>query len=301
VGEETELDKNLIEAIGDPLTHLVRNSIDHGLEGPDERLAAGKSEVGMLTISAFQEGGSIVIEVADDGRGLSREKILSKAVMQGLVSNDDSLTDDQVYNLCFQPGFSTAEKVTDLSGRGVGMDIVKQSIGSFGGAIKVTSRPGHGVSTRIRLPLTMAILEGQSMSVSGGVYIVPLTSILESIRPRQEDVHHVAQLGEVVTVRGEYLPVVRLHEVFGFEPTISNLWEGSLVLVEGDGRKVALFADELIGQGQIVIKSLESNYKKVFGIAGATILGDGRVALIIDVPGLIRGMTEEAGSHLAAA
>ncbi|MBV6457201.1 MAG: Chemotaxis protein CheA [Fimbriimonadaceae bacterium] len=301
VGEETELDKNLIEAIGDPLTHLVRNSIDHGLETPEERRSAGKPEAGVLSISAFHEGGNIVIEVADDGKGLNRDKILAKAIDRGLVSPDENLSDEHVYNLIFQPGFSTADKITDLSGRGVGMDIVKQAISAIGGTVKIVSSPGKGVSTRIRLPLTMAILEGQSMSVGDGVYIVPLTSILESIRPRQEDIHTVAQLGEVVTVRGEYLPVLRLHHAFGVAPVHQELWEGALVLIESDGRKVALFADELIGQGQVVIKSLETNYRKVDGIAGATILGDGRVALIVDVPGLTRGMNLGLGALQAAA
>lgn len=299
-GEETELDKNLIEAIGDPLTHLVRNSIDHGLETPDERKKAGKNPVGTLTISAFHEGGSIVIEVADDGRGLRRDKILSKAVERELVSSEDVLTDEQVYNLIFLPGFSTAEKVTDLSGRGVGMDIVKQAIAAIGGSIKVTSKPGEGVCTRIRLPLTMAILEGQSMSVGDNVYIIPLTSIVESIRPTQDDIHAAAHIGELVSVRGEFLPVVRLYQVFDQEPLITNPWEGSLVLVESEGRKVAIMADDLIGQGQVVIKSLETNYRKVEGIAGATILGDGRVALIIDVPGLLRGTHEHGTMHQAA-
>jgi two-component system chemotaxis sensor kinase CheA len=279
----------------------VRNSVDHGLETPEERLAAGKSAVGTLSISAFHEGGSIVIEVADDGKGLHREKILAKAIERNLICADDNLSDDQVYNLIFLPGFSTAEKVTDLSGRGVGMDIVKQAIAGIGGSIKVSSKPGQGVSTRIRLPLTMAILEGQSMSVGDNVYIVPLTSIIESIRPRQEDLHSAAQMGEVVAVRGEFLPVVRLYEVFTQEPKVTNPWEASLVLVESEGRKVAIMADDLIGQGQVVIKSLETNYRKVEGIAGATILGDGRVALIIDVPGLLRGTGGQSGMHQSAA
>jgi len=300
-GEETELDKSLIEAIGDPLTHLVRNSIDHGLETPEERKAAGKGPVGTLLISAFHEGGSFVIEVADDGRGLSRDRILAKAIERGVISSDDNLTDDQVYNLIFLPGFSTAQEVTDLSGRGVGMDIVKQAVHTIGGSIKVSSKPGEGVSTRIRLPLTMAILEGQSMTVGESVYIVPLTSIVESIRPRRQDLHHVANVGEVVTVRGEFLPVLRLYESFNIEPQVTDPWEGSLVLVESEGRKVALMADELIGQGQVVIKSLETNYRKVEGIAGATILGDGRVALIIDVSGLIRDMGCKGGAHQSAA
>lgn len=300
-GEETELDKSLIEAIGDPLTHLVRNSIDHGLELPEARTAAGKSPVGTLSINACHEGGSIVIEVADDGQGLSREKILAKAIKQGVISAEDSPTDDQIYNLIFLPGFSTAEKVTDLSGRGVGMDIVKQAVSAIGGSIKVNSRPGEGVSTRIRLPLTMAILEGQSMTVGDCVYIVPLTSIVESLRPREEDVHDVAQLGEVVTVRGEFIPITRLYKVFNLQPQATNPWEASLVLVESEGHKVALMADDLIGQGQVVIKSLETNYRKVEGIAGATILGDGRVALIIDVPGLLRARGAGGGANQQAA
>ena len=300
-GEETELDKNLIEAIGDPLTHLVRNSIDHGLETPEEREEVGKPRVGILSIGAFHEGGSIVIEVADDGKGLNREKILAKAIDRGLLSSEENVTDEQIYNLIFHPGFSTADQVTDLSGRGVGMDIVKQAITSIGGSIKVTSKPGEGVTTRIRLPLTMAILEGQSMAVGDGVYIVPLTSIVESIRPREEDLHTVAQLGEVVTVRGEYLPVVRLYEVFNLEPRVINPWDASLVLVESDGKKVAIMADDLIGQGQVVIKSLETNYRKVEGIAGATILGDGRVALIVDVPGLLRDIVGSSGAQQLAA
>jgi len=288
-GEETELDKNLIEAIGDPLTHLVRNSIDHGLEPAEERLNAGKPGVGVLSLSAYHEGGSITIEVADDGRGLNVERILAKAIDRGLVSADDNLTDEQIYQLIFQPGFSTAEQVTDLSGRGVGMDIVNQAIAAIGGSVKVTSVPGKGCSTRIRLPLTMAILEGQSMAVADNVYIIPLTSIIECIRPRQEDVHDIAQTGEVVRVREEFLPVLRMHRAFGVEPKISEPWDGSMVLVECEGRKIAILVDELLGQSQVVIKSLETNYQKVEGIAGATILGDGRVALIIDVPGLVRG------------
>ncbi len=300
-GEETELDKNLIEALGDPLTHLVRNSIDHGLETPEDRLDRGKSETGTLTISAVHEGGNILVEVSDDGKGLSVEKIRAKALERGLISADEDLTEEQVYNLIFLPGFSTAEAVTDLSGRGVGMDIVRQKINSIGGSVKVSSIPGKGTTTRIRLPLTMAILEGQSIKVGDGVFIVPLTSILESLRPKQQDVHHVAQLGEVVSVRGEYLPVLRLHQEFRIEPKAAEPWTGSLVLVESEGKRVALMADELLGQGQIVIKSLESNYRKVDGIAGATILGDGRVALILDVPGLIRGIEETSSSRVAAA
>ena len=295
-GEETELDKSVIEAIADPLTHLVRNSVDHGMETPEERRRLGKPETGVVALHAFHEGGNIVIEVSDDGRGLNRDKILTKALERGLISEGDLLTDDAVNNLIFHPGFSTAEKVTDVSGRGVGMDIVKQSAQALGGSITLSTVAGAGTRFRIRLPLTMAILEGLSLSVGAEVYILPLTSIVESIRPKPGDVRVVAGRSEVVLARGEVLPILRLYQVFGAEPRITEPTQGLLVIVENDGRKVALLVDELIGQSQVVIKSLESNYRKVEGIAGATILGDGRVALILDIPGLIRGA---AGGGLA--
>jgi two-component system chemotaxis sensor kinase CheA len=301
VGEETELDKNLIEAIGDPLTHLVRNSVDHGLETPEDRRAAGKSETGNLTVSAYHEGGGIIVEVTDDGRGLSREKILKKARERGLPGIDDNMSDEAVNQLIFQPGFSTAAAITDVSGRGVGMDIVKQSITRIGGSIRIFTVPGQGTTMRMRMPLTMAIVEGQTMAVGEDVYIVPLTSIVESLRPQEQDLHCVTEAGEIVIVRGEIIPVLRLYRQFGIEPRITEPWNGSLVVVENDGKKVALFADELLGQGQVVIKSLEANYRKVHGITGATILGDGRVALILDVPALIRGNEEEREPHLKVA
>ena len=289
-GEETELDKSVIEAIADPLTHLVRNSVDHGMETPDERRQAGKPETGLVALHAFHEGGNIVIEVSDDGRGLNRDKILRKAAERGLISEGDTtMPEDAVNNLIFHPGFSTAEKVTDVSGRGVGMDIVKQSVQGLGGSITLSTTPGAGTRFRIRLPLTMAILEGLSLSVGSEVYILPLTSIVESIRPKPGDVRVVAGRAEVVLVRGEVLPILRLYQMFGADPLVTEPTQALLVIVEYDGRKVALLVDELIGQSQVVIKSLESNYRKVEGIAGATILGDGRVALILDIPGLIRG------------
>lgn len=288
-GEETELDKSVIEAIGDPLTHLVRNAADHGLELPDERRAAGKPETGTITLHAFHEGGNIVIEVTDDGRGLNRERILRKATERGLLTENDSVPADEIlYNFIFHPGFSTAAAVTDLSGRGVGMDIVKQAVVSLGGTITLNSTPGAGTRFRIRLPLTMAILEGLSLSVGQEVYILPLTSIVESIRPKAGEVRVVAGATEVALVRGEVLPILRVHQVFGVETFVTDPTQGVLVIVENDDRKVALLVDELIGQSQVVIKSLETNYRKVDGIAGATILGDGRVALIVDVPGLLR-------------
>ncbi len=288
VGEDTELDKTVIEVVTDPLTHLVRNSIDHALETPEERRAAGKPEMGTITLNAFHEGGNIVIEVSDDGRGLNRERILQKAIDRGLISeNDAPPADDILYNYIFHPGFSTAKEVTDLSGRGVGMDIVKRAVQALGGSISLNTVPGKGTRFRIKLPLTMAILEGLSLSVGEEVYILPLTSIVESIRPKLGDVRLVAGQGEIVLMRGEVLPILRLYQVFGSTAQFTDPTKALLVIVENDGRKVALLVDELIGQSQVVIKSLETNYRKVNGIAGATILGDGRVALILDVPGLI--------------
>jgi two-component system chemotaxis sensor kinase CheA len=298
-GEDTELDKTLIEAIADPLTHLVRNSIDHGLECRQDRLEAGKPETGQVRLRALQEGGNIVIEVADDGRGLDREKILAKARDRGLISgNDQDLTDEQVFACIFEPGFSTAAKVTDVSGRGVGMDIVRQSLRAVNGSIGLTSAAGKGTTFRMRLPLTMAILEGLSLAVGDEVYVLPLTSIVESIQPTEQDVHMLPGEREVVRVRGEVLPLVRLYEQFGAVPRITEPSKGLLVIVENDGRRVALLVDELIGQSQVVIKSIETNHQKVDGIAGATILGDGRVALILDVPQLLR---VHEGSRVVAA
>ncbi len=299
-GEETELDKGVIEAIADPLTHLVRNSIDHGLETPEERRAAGKPEIGLVSLHAFHEGGSIVIEVCDDGKGLSRERILKKAIERGWVTESDTPSDETVNNFIFQPGFSTAAQVTDLSGRGVGMDIVKKSVQALGGSITLTSTPGEGTRFRIRLPLTMAILEGLSMAVGDETYIVPLTSIVESIQPKASDVRRIVGRQEVVTVRESVLPILRLYELFQTPPRVTDPAQGLLVIVENDGRKAAILVDELIGQSQVVIKSLEANYQKVAGIAGATILGNGRVALILDIPGLLRDSQQDSAFSLAA-
>ncbi|HLK56843.1 MAG TPA: chemotaxis protein CheA [Chthonomonadaceae bacterium] len=301
-GEETELDKTVIEAVADPLTHLVRNSADHGLETPEARRKAGKPEVGTIALNAFHEGGNIVIEISDDGRGLDRDRIYAKALERGLLSESDPVpSDEALYNYIFHPGFSTAAKVTDLSGRGVGMDIVRQAVQALGGSISLSSTPGLGTRFRIRLPLTMAILEGLSLSVGGEVYILPLTSIVESIRPKTGDVRLIAGQMEVAQVRGEILPILRLYQVFGAEPILTDPTQALLVIVENDGRKVALLVDELIGQSQVVIKSLETNYRKVDAIAGATILGDGRVALIVDVPGLVRGILSGSNSFSLAA
>ncbi|MGI4791608.1 MAG: chemotaxis protein CheA [Janthinobacterium lividum] len=301
-GEDTELDKGLTEAIADPLTHLVRNSVDHGLETPEERRAAGKPECGTVSLHAVHEGGSIMIEVTDDGRGLNRNRILAKAVERGWVAEDETPSDETIDNFIFQPGFSTAAAVTDLSGRGVGMDIVKQAVQALGGSISLNSTPGQGTRFRIRLPLTMAILEGLSLSVGGEIYILPLTSIIESIQPKTGDIRQVAGFGEIVLVRGEVLPILRLYQAFSIpDGCVTDPTRGLLVIVENEGRKVALLVDKLIGQNQVVIKSLETNYQKVSGVAGATILGNGRVALILDVPALTRGVQADNRGYAAAA
>ncbi|MCK4951458.1 MAG: chemotaxis protein CheA [Gammaproteobacteria bacterium] len=288
IGEQTELDKTVIEKIGDPLVHLVRNSLDHGIETPEERVAAGKPEMGTLTLNAYHKGGNIIIEVQDDGRGLNTEKILAKAREKGLVEPDAQLTTSQIHNLIFLPGFSTADVVSDVSGRGVGMDVVRRNIQSLGGTVDILSETGKGSTITVRLPLTLAILDGQTVAVGNEVYIVPLVSIIESMQVKADMVGYVAGKGEVFSLRDEYLPVIRMYEIFGAEARTTEITEGLLVVVEGDGKKVGLFVDELQGQQQVVIKSLEANYKKIEGISGATILGDGSVALILDVPGLMR-------------
>jgi two-component system chemotaxis sensor kinase CheA len=289
IGENTEVDKTVIEKIGDPLVHLVRNSLDHGLEMPEERVAAGKPETGIVQLSACHKGGNIVIEIRDDGRGLNRDRILSKAIENGLINEDHGLTTREIYELIFMPGFSTADVVSDVSGRGVGMDVVRRNINELGGGIEIESTPGKGSAIIIRLPLTLAILDGQTIVVGEETYIVPLVSIVESIQVSGEQINRVAGRGETFKLRDEYLPVVRLHEVFDIaDPKAKELNEGLLVVVEGEGRNCGLFVDDLLGQQQVVIKSLESNYGKVDGISGATILGDGSVALILDIQGLMR-------------
>ncbi len=287
-GEGTELDKTLIENITDPLVHLVRNSVDHGIEPMQERIAAGKSPVGHVYLNAFHRGGNIVIEVKDDGRGLNRDKILKKAIDRGIVAADANLPDDQIYALIFHAGFSTADVVSDVSGRGVGMDVVRRNIQSLGGSVEIASQWGHGSTMTVRLPLTLAILDGQSVSVGQETYIVPLVSIIESIQVKVGMVNKMAGQGETFILRGAYLPIIRLGELFGIETRAKKLEEGLLVVVEGEGKLVGLFVDDLLGQQQVVIKSLETNYQRVDGISGATILGDGSVALILDIPSLIR-------------
>jgi len=286
-GKSTELDKGLIERIIDPLTHLVRNSLDHGIESPEARVAAGKDAVGQLLLSAAHQGGNIVIEVSDDGQGLNRDKILKKARERGLPVSDN-MTDDEINQLIFAPGFSTADQVTDVSGRGVGMDVVKQNIQSMGGYVEIQSQQGKGTTIRIVLPLTLAILDGMSVKTGDEVFILPLSCVAESLQPRPEDIKAVPGGGRLLKVRNEYLTLVPLYERFRITPSIADPSEGIVVILDSEGKKIALQIDELVGQQQVVVKNLETNYRKVSGISGATILGDGSVALIIDVSALMR-------------
>jgi two-component system chemotaxis sensor kinase CheA len=286
-GEETELDKTVIERISDPLTHLVRNAVDHGIESPADRVARGKPEAGHLTLAAYQQGGNIFIEIREDGQGLDRDRILAKALELGLVTPGESLTDEQIHALIFRPGFSTAREVTGVSGRGVGMDVVRRNVEALGGAIAIHSVRGQGTTFRIKLPLTLAILEGQLLRVGREVYVLPLVSITESVRPTRDMIAPVLSRAEAFIMRGEVLPLLRLHRVFQVPGAEEEPTRGLTVVVETDGRRAALLVDELLGQQQVVIKSLEVNFEKIDGVSGATILGDGRVALILDVPGLV--------------
>lgn len=286
IGEGTELDKGLIEKITDPLTHLIRNSLDHGIESPEKRVALGKPAQGTITLRASHQGGSIVIEVSDDGAGLNRERILSKACERGLPVSE-TMSDQEVWMLIFEAGFSTTEIVTDVSGRGVGMDVVKRNIHALGGRVEIDSSLGQGTKISIRLPLTLAILDGLSVAVGDQLFVVPLTYITESLKPQAADIRTVRGLGRVVQVRGEYLPVIALHEVLGLQPAMTQIHDGILIILDAEGSKVAMLVDTLAGQHQFVIKSLESNYRRVQGVSGATIMGDGRVALILDAAALV--------------
>ena len=297
VGEGTELDRGLIEKIADPLTHLVRNSLDHGIESPEKRVAAGKPAKGTITLQASHQGGNIIIQVIDDGGGLNREKILAKAKERGLPVKDD-ISDQDVWLLIFEAGFSTADVVTDVSGRGVGMDVVKRNIHGMGGRIEIDSAFGVGTRISVRLPLTLAILDGMSVAVGDEIFIIPLTFITESLQPVTDDIKTVSGQGTVVQVRGEYLPVLPLYQVFNIKPNVYEVERGILVILESEGGKTALFVDALVGQHQVVIKSLESNYRKVQGVSGATIMGDGKVALILDVS-VLAGMSRHPSQAVA--
>lgn len=289
-GEQTELDKTVMEKIGDPLVHLVRNAIDHGIELPEDREKVGKSPTGKITLNAYHQGGNVVIEIIDDGKGLHAEKILEKAIDKGLVTEKEGqqMAPEQIYELIFYPGFSTASEVSDLSGRGVGMDVVKRNINELNGSVEVRSAPGEGSTFTIRLPLTLAILDGQLVRVGTDTYIFPLVSIVESLQSRSELVSQVAGGCDVFQLRNEYVPIIRLFEIFTIEPDSQSLDDSLLVVVECDGEKVGIVVDELLGQQQVVIKSLEQNYHRVEGVSGATILGDGTVALILDIPGIVK-------------
>lgn len=299
IGATTELDKGLIERIIDPLTHLVRNSVDHGIETPAKRRAAGKDEQGKLTLAASHKGGSIVIEVTDDGAGLNRDKLLAKAASSGLPVSEN-MSDADVFALIFAPGFSTAEVVTDVSGRGVGMDVVKRNISAMGGTVEIRSALGFGTTISIALPLTLAILDGMSVALGENTYVIPLNLIVETMQPKMEDIKTVTNEGLMVHVRGEYLPIIPLYSLFKQDTEITHPTEGVLVIIEAEGKKSALFVDTLVGQQQVVIKSLETNFKKIQGVSGATIMGDGSVALILDIPAITK-MGQHKHTHTQGA
>ena len=283
-GEMTEIDKTVIEQLNDPLTHMIRNALDHGIEGPDERAAAGKPRQGTIHLSAAQRSGRIVIEVSDDGRGLNREKVLAKAQDRGLVAPGANLSDEEIDNLIFLPAFSTADVVSNISGRGVGMDVVKRNVQALGGRISVQSRFGHGSKFTLSLPLTLAVVDGMVVSVGKETFILPLTAIIESLRPQPNDIHPVVGRGDVLALRGEYLPLTYLHRCFSIDTAVTDPCKGIVIVVQRDGAGlIGVVVDELLGQQQVVVKSLETNYDAVDGISGATILGNGRVALILDV------------------
>lgn len=288
-GETTELDKTVLEKIGDPLMHLVRNALDHGIETPEVRVAAGKSEKGLISINAYHQGGNIIIEISDDGAGLNPEKIINKARESGLLDKNEELSEAQIQHLIFRPGFSTAAKVSDVSGRGVGMDVVRRNMTDLGGTVEVTSTVGKGSVFTIRLPLTVAILEGQMVSVADQVFIIPLLSIVESIQVNEKEINAVANESELYPYRDEYISVIRLREIFNIRSDDDEEERISLlVVIDIGGRRIGLYVDDVVGQQQVVIKSLDKNYRQVPGIAGATVLGDGAVALIIDVLGLVQ-------------
>jgi len=282
-GEGTELDKSVIESIGDALMHIVRNSVDHGLESPAERINAGKPETGAIHVQASQKGGSVVITIEDDGNGLNRNLILNKAIEKGLVGDDADLTDEQIDNLIFIPGFSTASQVTGVSGRGVGMDVVRTRISELGGHVEVTNNPGSGTKLTLRLPLTLAIMDGLCVKVGSQVYIIPLLSVIESLSVPEHEISRPAGGSELVPFHSEYLPFLKLYELFNLSSAIKTTTDGIIIIVESENKKIGLLVDEIVGQQQVVVKSLETHYKRVEGVATATILGDGEVALILDI------------------
>jgi len=294
LGESTELDKTVMEKIGDPMVHLVRNALDHGIETPEQRLEAGKPETGTLTLNAYHKGGSIVIEITDDGAGVNKERVLNKARANGLVGENEVLSDDAINDLIFNPGLSTAETLSDVSGRGVGMDVVRKNIKSLGGSVRVDSVEGKGSVFTIQLPLTLAILDGQLVKVAEETFVVPLVSIIESIQVKAENLNGIAGKADLYKLRDEYIPVIRADHVFGMSNSQASLNDRLMVVVEGDGKKAGIIVDDLLAQQQVVIKSLETNYQRVDGLSGATILGDGTVALILDIAGIIDMFKEKS-------
>ncbi|MDR4498675.1 MAG: chemotaxis protein CheW [Candidatus Scalindua sp.] len=285
-GEDTELDKNVIEEISDPLVHILRNSVDHGIESPESRIACNKPIEGTVKLSAYHKGGNIIIEIEDDGKGLQRDKILRKAVDKGIIKEQSALSDHQIINLIFSPGLSTAEKVTNISGRGVGMDVVKKNIEKLRGKVEVTSREGKGSTFTIKLPLTLAIIDGIVVNVGNTKYIIPTVNIEESLRPKKEEICTIKNQGEVVNMRGKLFPLVRLHKIYNIETTKTDPWEAIVVVVESEDGKFSILVDELVGQQQVVIKSLGDKFKGIKGISGGAILGDGKVGLILDISGI---------------
>lgn len=293
-GEETELDKGVLEKISDPLVHLIRNSIDHGIETTEQRISKGKPSKGIIHLSAYQRGDSVYIEVEDDGRGLSKEKIIEKAVSRGIIGSPAGLADDEIYNLIFLPGFSTADKVTDVSGRGVGMDVVKKNIESLKGRVFVRTIADRGAIITIKLPLTLAIIDGLTVLIGEEIFVIPISSVSESIRPSRDDVKTLSEKGEVINVRGEYIPLLRLHDMFNIKPWKRNPWEAIAIVTAHNSKKYCLLVDDLLGQQQIVLKNLGAAVPKVKDISGGTILGDGKVALVLDVPGIVETATRSA-------
>jgi len=286
-GEDTELDKNVIEEVGDPLMHMVRNAVDHGIEPPEVRVAAGKPPRGRVHLHACHQGGNIVIEISDDGQGLDPERLIRKGIEKGLVSPDEQLTDQQAFALIMQPGFSTAEKVTDISGRGVGMDVVRRNVEKLRGKVEISSRKGEGSTFTIRLPLTLAIIDGMLVGVGRERFIIPTISVDQALRPQKEQIFTVRNRSEVLQIRGELCPLIRLDALFNIRPERPPAWETMVVLVHVDGRRVGIVVDELIRQQQIVIKTLGEQFKTVRGVSGAAILGDGRIGLILEASGLL--------------
>jgi len=285
-GEDTELDRNMVDEIYNPLVHMIRNSVDHGLETPEERVRCGKPEKGLIQLKAYHRGGNFVIEISDDGRGLNREKILKKAIQNHLVNSVEGLTDQEIYRMIFLPGFSTAEKVTDVSGRGVGMDVVRQTIEKLRGKIEIESIPGKGTTFITRFPLTMAIIDGMIVKVGKERFILPTTAIRQVLRPTRESHNHIVGQGETVNVMGRLMPLVRVYDLFDIEPEKVDPWDAIVIVVDGASRSKCLLVDQIIGKAEVVIKSLGEGLKDIDGISGGAIMGDGQIGLIIDPEGL---------------